>query len=49
MASTLVKSLKRLYAAGKLTIEEIAQRVVSGAITEEDYESITGETYSAGD
>lgn len=47
MASTLVKSLKRLYTAGKITIEDVAERVASGTISEEEYETITGEAYAA--
>lgn len=43
--STLVKSLTRLYNGGKLTKEQIAQRVEKGTITPEDYEYITGENY----
>ncbi|MCD8364791.1 MAG: XkdX family protein [Clostridiales bacterium] len=45
MASTLIKSLKRLFEAGKLTAEDIAERVEKGTITAEDYETITGEAY----
>lgn len=43
--STLVKSLKRLYESGRLTKEQIRERVNKGTITEEDYEYITGEPY----
>lgn len=42
---TLVESLKRLYEAGRLTKEQIAQRVTNGAITEAEYEYITGEPF----
>jgi uncharacterized XkdX family phage protein len=41
----LVNSLKRLYDAGRLTKEQIAERVDRGTITQEDYEYITGESY----
>lgn len=44
--STLVKSLKRLYEKGRLTKEQIEERVVNGTITEEEYEYITGEEYN---
>lgn len=43
--STLVESLKRLYECGRLTKEQIAQRVVKGTINEEEYKYITGEEY----
>ena len=43
--STLVKSLKRLYDAGRLTKEQVRERVEKGTITEEDYKYITGENY----
>lgn len=47
--SILAQSLKRIYNTGKpikLTIGDIKKRVVDGKITEEEYEYITGETYS---
>lgn len=46
-SSTLVKSLTRLYESGKLTKEQIAERVEKGTITPDDYEQITGEAYPA--
>lgn len=45
MASILVNSLKRLYAAGRVTREQMAERVQKGTITEADYQEITGEAY----
>lgn len=45
MARILVNSLKRLYENGRLTIEQIAERVVKGSITAEEYLYITGEEY----
>lgn len=45
--STLVKSLKRLYEAGRLTKDQIKERVTKGTITEEEYEYIVGEPYDA--
>lgn len=45
MASILVNSLKRLYAAGRVTREQIEERVEKGTITEADYQEITGEEY----
>lgn len=45
MASILVNSLKRLYAAGRVTKEQIRERVEKGTITEADYQEITGEAY----
>lgn len=44
-SSTLVKSLTRLYENGKLSKEQIAERVEKGTITPDDYEQITGEVY----
>lgn len=41
----LVESLKRLYTKGKLTKEQIAERVVKESISVEEYEYITGESY----
>lgn len=43
----LVNSLKRLYNAGKLTKEQLKERVVKGTIDEAEYEEITGEAYEA--
>lgn len=45
MASMLIESLKRLYNKGRLTKEQIAERVVKGTITVDDYKYITGEDY----
>lgn len=45
MASILITSLKRLYAAGRVTREQIGERVEKGTITEADYQEITGEEY----
>lgn len=42
---TLVKSLKRLYDAGRLSNEQIAERLESGSISKEEYQYITGEAY----
>ena len=42
----LVESLKRLYNSNKITKEAVNDRVVGGKITEEEYEYITGESYS---
>lgn len=43
----VVESFKRLYSAGRLTKEQIAERVVTGKIDAEEYEYITGEAYEA--
>lgn len=45
MFSILVSSLKRLYTAGRVTKEQIGERVEKGTITEADYQEITGEIY----
>ena len=45
MARILVNSLKRLYDNGRLTIEQIAERVEKGSITTDEYLYITGEEY----
>lgn len=42
---TLVKSLKRLYDAGKITKEQVKERVKSETIAADEYEHITGEKY----
>lgn len=39
----LVESLKRLYTDGRATKEELLDRVISGKITEEEYEYIVAE------
>ena len=41
----LTQSLQRLYKAGRLTREQIGERVQKGTMTEADYEEITEETY----
>ncbi len=43
---TLVESLKRLYKKEKLTMEQVAERVKKGSISEKEYEHIVGEEYS---
>ena len=43
MASILVDSLKRLYAAGKVTREQIEERVARGIISEKESQYIIGE------
>lgn len=43
--STLAQSINRLYKAGRLTKEQVKERVKKGSITPEDYEEITGEKY----
>lgn len=45
MASILVNSLKRLFDGGRLTEEQIAERVKKGSISPEDYAYITGDEY----
>ena len=45
MARMLVDSLKRLYEAGRVTREQIADRVEKGTVSAEEYEVITGEPY----
>lgn len=42
---TMVKSMKRLYDAGKVTKEQMKERVVNKTISAEEYEYITGEAY----
>lgn len=43
--STLAQSINRLYKAGRLTKEQVAERVEKGSITPDEYEKITGEKY----
>lgn len=45
MASILVNSLKRLYATGRITKEQLSERIEKGTITPADYKEITGEEY----
>lgn len=42
---TLVESLKRLYERGKLTLEQVGERVVKGSISAGEFQYITGEEY----
>jgi len=42
----MFETLKRLYDSGQLDNEELANAVVFGWITEEDYELITGVPYA---
>jgi len=44
---TVVESFKRLYNSGKLTREQIEERVDSGKISAEEYEYITGEVHQS--
>ena len=39
----MVESFKRLYNSGKLTKEQISERMDSAKISAEEYEYITGE------
>lgn len=43
----VVESFKRLYDAGKLTKEQVVQRVSTGVIDTEEYKYITEEEYEA--
>ena len=45
--TTLVESLKRLYAKGKLTLDQMGERVRKGTITEMEYKYITRQDYPA--
>ena len=45
MASVLAGPMKRIYQDGKITKDDVAERVKSGKITKADYEYITGEAY----
>lgn len=45
--SILVNSLTRLYESGRLTKEQIKERVEKGSINEEEYQEITGEAYKS--
>ena len=49
MANILVSSIKRLYNSGKLTKEQVAERVAKGSISAEEYAYITGEEYPDGE
>lgn len=41
---TLVESLRRLYLAGRLTLEQIQERLTRGTITQAEYNYIVGFT-----
>jgi uncharacterized XkdX family phage protein len=43
--NTFAVVLKRLYAKGEVTEEQVKERVVSGKISKDDYKYITGEAY----
>lgn len=43
---TLVESLKRLHEKGKLTQEQIAERVAKGSISVDEFQLITGKKYT---
>lgn len=47
--SILVNSLTRLYKSGRLTKEQVVDRVKKGTITEDEYAVIAGETYEGKD
>lgn len=40
----LVESLKRLYDTGRVTKEELLERVENGKITKDEYEYITSQS-----
>ncbi|MEG1036696.1 MAG: XkdX family protein [Chryseobacterium sp.] len=42
-----IESLKRLYAKGNVTKEDLKTMVINNTITPEEYEEITGEKYKA--
>ena len=42
---TIVKSIKRLYESGRLTKEQVRERVEKGTITTDEYDYIVGEPY----
>lgn len=44
---TLVESLKRLHEKGKLTREQVEERVAKGSISADEFQYITGEEYVA--
>lgn len=41
----MVESFKRLYKDGRMTKEQVAERVESGLLTKANYKEITGEKY----
>ena len=38
----LVESMRRLYRAGKITLEQVKERLAKGEITTEEYDYIVG-------
>lgn len=45
MASSMYKVVKRYYDKGTYDKDDVRKFVVAGRLTEEEYESITGEPY----
>lgn len=43
----MVESFKRLYNDSRLSKEQIAERVQTGKINEEEFKYITGEVYAS--
>lgn len=43
MTSMFVQSLKRLYDAGRITIQEVQERLKKNQITEKEYSEIISE------
>ncbi len=43
--SIMVESIKRLYAAKRITKKQLKDRVENEVITQEEYQYITGEKY----
>ena len=45
MNQTIINSMKRLYSAGRITKDDIIERVKNGKLTTDEYKTITGEDY----
>ena len=39
---TIAESIKRLYETGKLTADQVSERLTKGTITQAEYEEIIG-------
>lgn len=48
MGKMMLESFRRLYQAKRITEEDLRTRVLDGRLTEEEYATITGRTYTAG-
>jgi len=46
MNTTVINSMTRLFAAGKITKDDLNIRVQNGKLTKDEFKTITGEDYT---